>query len=39
MQWTVHGEAALYQDEWLDIRLADVELPGRAPVWTLRLKG
>src|SRR6202161_2856149 len=27
MRWTVHGETPLYQDEWLDIRLADVELP------------
>jgi 8-oxo-dGTP pyrophosphatase MutT (NUDIX family) len=27
MRWTVHGERPLYQDEWLDIRLADVELP------------
>lgn len=27
MRWTVHGEKPLYVDEWLDIRLADVELP------------
>ena len=27
MRWTVHSEKPLYQDEWLDIRLADVELP------------
>jgi 8-oxo-dGTP pyrophosphatase MutT (NUDIX family) len=27
MRWTVHGEKSLYEDEWLDIRLADVELP------------
>jgi hypothetical protein len=27
MRWTVHGETPLYTDEWLDIRLADVELP------------
>lgn len=27
MRWTVHGEKPLYTDEWLDIRLADVELP------------
>jgi 8-oxo-dGTP pyrophosphatase MutT (NUDIX family) len=27
MRWTVHGEQSLYTDEWLDIRLADVELP------------
>ena len=28
MRWTVHSEELLYADEWLDIRLADVELPG-----------
>src|ERR1700685_2779742 len=27
MRWTVHGEKPLYEDEWLDIRVADVELP------------
>jgi hypothetical protein len=27
MRWTVHGEKPLYKDEWLDIRLAGVELP------------
>lgn len=27
MRWTVHSEKQLYQDEWLDIRVADVELP------------
>ena len=27
MRWTVHSEKPLYEDEWLDIRLADVELP------------
>ncbi len=27
MRWTVHCEKPLYEDEWLDIRLADVELP------------
>ncbi|PRX99814.1 NUDIX domain-containing protein [Allonocardiopsis opalescens] len=26
MRWTVHSEQPLYQDEWLDIRLADVEV-------------
>lgn len=26
MQWTVHTEKPLYQDEWLDIRIADVEI-------------
>lgn len=28
MRWTVHAEKPLYTDEWLDIRLADVEIPG-----------
>jgi len=27
MRWIVHGERPLYKDEWLDIRLADIELP------------
>jgi 8-oxo-dGTP pyrophosphatase MutT (NUDIX family) len=27
MRWTVHNEKPLYEDEWFDIRLADVELP------------
>ena len=27
MRWAVHREKPLYEDEWLDIRLADVELP------------
>jgi 8-oxo-dGTP pyrophosphatase MutT (NUDIX family) len=27
MQWRVHSERALFSDQWLDIRLADVELP------------
>ena len=27
MEWTVRSEQPLYQDEWLDIRIADVELP------------
>ena len=27
MRWTVHCEKPLYEDEWLDLRLADVELP------------
>jgi predicted RNA polymerase sigma factor/8-oxo-dGTP pyrophosphatase MutT (NUDIX family) len=27
MRWTVHSETPLYTDEWLDIRLADIELP------------
>lgn len=28
MRWTVHSEEQLYRDEWLDIRLADVEVSG-----------
>jgi 8-oxo-dGTP pyrophosphatase MutT (NUDIX family) len=27
MRWTVHEEKQLYADPWLDIRVADVELP------------
>jgi len=27
MRWTVHSEKSLYTDPWLDIRIADVELP------------
>lgn len=27
MRWTVHSEEPLYRDGWLDIRLADVEIP------------
>jgi 8-oxo-dGTP pyrophosphatase MutT (NUDIX family) len=27
MLWTVHSEDRLYRDDWLDIRIADVELP------------
>ena len=26
-KWRVHGERALYSSEWLNVRLADVELP------------
>ncbi|MCP9947303.1 NUDIX hydrolase [Actinomadura madurae] len=28
MRWKVHSEKPLYTDEWLDIRLADVEITG-----------
>jgi hypothetical protein len=28
MEWKVVSLRSLYSDEWLDIRLADVELPG-----------
>src|ERR1700722_3769018 len=27
VQWKVRSEQPLYKDEWLDIRIADVELP------------
>jgi 8-oxo-dGTP pyrophosphatase MutT (NUDIX family) len=27
MRWTVHSENPVYADPWLDIRIADVELP------------
>ena len=27
MRWTVHSEEPLYTDAWLDIRIADVEIP------------
>ncbi|MBO2460809.1 NUDIX hydrolase [Actinomadura violacea] len=27
MRWTVHGERSIYDSPWLDVRLADVELP------------
>ncbi|WP_306368206.1 NUDIX domain-containing protein [Nocardiopsis sp. CC223A] len=28
MRWTVHSERPLYTDPWLDVRAADIELPG-----------
>jgi 8-oxo-dGTP pyrophosphatase MutT (NUDIX family) len=28
MRWTVHGERAVYDSEWMRLVLADVELPG-----------
>ena len=28
MQWIVHGERALYQSEWVNLTLVDVEIPG-----------
>ncbi|WP_433329879.1 NUDIX hydrolase [Spirillospora sp. CA-294931] len=28
MRWTVHSETPLYTDQWLDIRVADVEITG-----------
>lgn len=27
MRWTVHGERSLYESDWMNLRLADVELP------------
>jgi 8-oxo-dGTP pyrophosphatase MutT (NUDIX family) len=27
MRWTVHGERSLYESEWMNLRLVDVELP------------
>ncbi|MCW2912649.1 MAG: hydrolase [Actinomycetia bacterium] len=27
MRWTLHGERAVYSSPWLDVHLADVELP------------
>ncbi|MUN37257.1 NUDIX hydrolase [Actinomadura litoris] len=27
MRWTVHGERSVYDSPWMDVRLADVELP------------
>lgn len=28
MRWTVHGERALYQSDWVNLSLVDVEIPG-----------
>jgi 8-oxo-dGTP pyrophosphatase MutT (NUDIX family) len=28
MEWMVRSERSLYSDEWLDLRVADVEVPG-----------
>jgi 8-oxo-dGTP pyrophosphatase MutT (NUDIX family) len=27
MRWTIHGERGIYPSPWVDVRLADVELP------------
>ncbi|MQY09038.1 NUDIX hydrolase [Actinomadura macrotermitis] len=27
MRWTLHGERAVYESPWMNVRLADVELP------------
>jgi 8-oxo-dGTP pyrophosphatase MutT (NUDIX family) len=29
-RWTVHGERSLYESEWMNLRLVDVELPDGA---------
>ncbi len=28
MQWTVHGERVVYESEWVNLALADIEIPG-----------
>jgi 8-oxo-dGTP pyrophosphatase MutT (NUDIX family) len=28
MKWTVHGERSLYDSDWVNLRLVDVEIPG-----------
>jgi 8-oxo-dGTP pyrophosphatase MutT (NUDIX family) len=28
MRWTVHGERSLYESPWMNVRLADIEVPG-----------
>ncbi|MEY2434864.1 MAG: hypothetical protein QOC92_4589 [Acidimicrobiaceae bacterium] len=28
MRWTVHGERSLYESEWVNLKLVDVEIPG-----------
>ena len=30
MRWTVHGERAIYESPWVNLHLADVEVPGGA---------
>lgn len=30
MRWTVHGERSLYESDWMQLRLVDVEVPGGA---------
>ncbi len=29
MRWTVHGERALYESDWVNLKLVDVEIPGK----------
>jgi 8-oxo-dGTP pyrophosphatase MutT (NUDIX family) len=28
MEWTVHGERPLYESDWVDLKMVDVEVPG-----------
>jgi 8-oxo-dGTP pyrophosphatase MutT (NUDIX family) len=28
MRWTVHGERSVYESEWVNLALADIEIPG-----------
>ena len=28
MRWTVHGERSLYESDWVNLRMVDVEIPG-----------
>ena len=28
MEWVIRSERSLYKDQWLEVRSADVELPG-----------
>jgi 8-oxo-dGTP pyrophosphatase MutT (NUDIX family) len=28
VRWTIHGERSLYESDWMNLRLVDVELPG-----------
>jgi 8-oxo-dGTP pyrophosphatase MutT (NUDIX family) len=28
VRWTIHGERSVYDSEWVNLRLADVEIPG-----------
>lgn len=29
MRWTVHGERALYESDWVRLTMVDIEIPGR----------
>ena len=29
MRWIVHGERALYESDWVNLNLVDVEIPGK----------